>query len=183
MKKLCAIFLIVLSAAVVNAQVDQDKKLHFLAGGLASSYGYTYTYDKTKNKTKATFAGIGLAMLAGAIKETIDSRQHNNKFDLDEYFNRFEIALQNNPQPIYKLCAPFNSALSHNNFDPKYDKDEGNQRVKNLAHRIHILIQDKIINMFKDWFRKKYVGDEIQVIKIDKELYFHTSRTRTGYRV
>ena len=84
MKKLCAIFLIVLSAAVVNAQVDQDKKLHFLAGGLASSYGYTYTYDKTKNKTKATFAGIGLAMLAGAIKETIDSRQHNNKFDLED---------------------------------------------------------------------------------------------------
>ena len=107
----------------------------------------------------------------------------NRKFDLDEYFNRFEITLQNNPQPIYKLCAPFNSALSHNNFDPKYDKDEGNQRVKNLEHRIHILIQDKIINMFKDWFRKKYVGDEIQVIKIDKELYFHTSRTRTGYRV
>lgn len=107
----------------------------------------------------------------------------SRRFDLNDYFNRFEITLQNNPQPIYKLCAPFNSALSHNNFDPKYDKDEGNQRVKNLEHRIHILIQDKIINMFKDWFRKKYVGDEIQVIKIDKELYFHTSRTRTGYRV
>ena len=107
----------------------------------------------------------------------------NRKFDLDEYFNRFEITLQNNPQPIYKLCSPFNSALSHNNFDYETDADESNQRVKNLEHRIHILIQDKIENMFKDWFRKKYVGDEIQVIKIDKELYFHTSRTRTGFKV
>ncbi len=81
MKKLCAIFLIVLSVSVANAQIEQDKQLHFLAGGLASSYGYTYIYDKTKNKTKATFAGIGLAILAGTIKETIDSRQPRNKFD------------------------------------------------------------------------------------------------------
>lgn len=107
----------------------------------------------------------------------------NRKFDLDEYFNRFEITLQNNPQPIYKLCSPFNHSLSHNNFNADTDTDEMNQRVKNLEHRIHILIQDKIENMFKDWFRKKYVGDEIQVIKIDKELYFHTSRTRTGFKV
>ncbi len=81
MKKLCVIFLTVLSVSVANAQIEQDKQLHFLAGGLAGSYGYTYIYDKTKNKTKATFAGIGLAILAGTIKETIDSRQPRNKFD------------------------------------------------------------------------------------------------------
>ena len=84
MKKLCVIFLTVLSVSVANAQIEQDKQLHFLAGGLASSYGYTYIYDKTKNKTKATFAGIGLAILAGTIKETIDSRQYNNKFDMED---------------------------------------------------------------------------------------------------
>jgi uncharacterized protein YfiM (DUF2279 family) len=83
-KKLCVIFLIALSVSVANAQIEQDKQLHFLAGGLASSYGYTYIYDKTKNKTKATIAGIGLAMLAGTIKETIDSRQPRNKFDLED---------------------------------------------------------------------------------------------------
>ena len=73
MKKLCAIFLIVLSVSVANAQIEQDKQLHFLAGGLASSYGYTYVFEKTQDKTKATFAGIGLAILAGTIKETIEA--------------------------------------------------------------------------------------------------------------
>ena len=72
------------TAVTANAQIEQDKQLHFLAGGLASSYGYTYVFDKTKNKTKATFAGIGLAIIAGAIKETVDSRQYNNKFDIED---------------------------------------------------------------------------------------------------
>ena len=71
-------------AVSANAQIEQDKQLHFLAGGLASSYGYTYVFDKTQDKTKATFAGIGLAILAGTIKETIDSRQPRNKFDLED---------------------------------------------------------------------------------------------------
>jgi uncharacterized protein YfiM (DUF2279 family) len=76
--------LIVLSVSVANAQIEQDKQLHFLAGGLASSYGYTYVYDKTQDKKKATLAGIGLAILAGTIKETIDSQQKNDKFDVGD---------------------------------------------------------------------------------------------------
>ena len=82
MKKICV--LIALSVSVASAQIEQDKQLHFLAGGLASSYGYTYVYSKTQDKKKATLAGIGLAILAGTIKETIDSRQHNNKFDMED---------------------------------------------------------------------------------------------------
>ena len=84
MKKLCVIFLIVLSVSVASAQIEQDKQLHFLAGGLASSYGYTYIYGKTQDKKKATLAGIGLAILAGTIKETIDSQQYGNKFDIED---------------------------------------------------------------------------------------------------
>ncbi len=53
-----------------------------MAGSLASGFGYTYVFEKTKDKKKATLAGIGLAILAGTIKETIDSRQKNDKFDL-----------------------------------------------------------------------------------------------------
>ena len=83
MKKILYV-LIVLSVSVANAQIEQDKQLHFLAGGLASSYGYTYVYDKTQDKKKATLAGIGLAILAGTIKETIDSQQKNDKFDVGD---------------------------------------------------------------------------------------------------
>ena len=82
MKKICV--LIALSVSVANAQIEQDKQLHFLAGGLASSYGYTYVYDKTQDKKKATLAGIGLAIIAGTIKETIDSSQPGNKFDVED---------------------------------------------------------------------------------------------------
>ena len=83
MKKiLCA--LIYLFAFVANCQIAEDKKLHFAAGGIASSFGYTYVFEKTQDKTKATFAGIGLAILTGAIKETIDSRKPGNKFDLED---------------------------------------------------------------------------------------------------
>lgn len=110
-----------------------------------------------------------------------------SKFDIETYFNQFEITLVNNPQPIYKLCSPFNHQLSMNNIAEVVLSDEGEyvstERVQNLEHRIHILIQDKIENMFMDWFRKKYIGDEIRIVKVKKEKYFHSSRTRTGFNV
>ena len=82
--KLCVIFLIALSVSVANAQIEQDKQLHFMAGGLSSGFGYTYVFEKTQDKKKATIAGIGLAILVGTIKETVDSQQKNDKFDIGD---------------------------------------------------------------------------------------------------
>lgn len=79
--KLCVIFLIALSVSVANAQIPKDKQLHFAAGTIAGAFGYNYTYKKTNDKLKSTIAGIGLAILAGTIKETIDSQQKKDKFD------------------------------------------------------------------------------------------------------
>ena len=79
--KLCVLIAIHLFAFAANAQIPQDKQLHFAAGTIAGAFGYNYTYAKTQDKTKATLAGIGLAILAGTIKETIDSQQKNDKFD------------------------------------------------------------------------------------------------------
>jgi uncharacterized protein YfiM (DUF2279 family) len=73
-----------LSVSVASAQIAQDKQMHFGAGGLVSGFGYTYVFEKTQDKTKATLAGIGLAILAGTIKETIDSQQRNDKFDMED---------------------------------------------------------------------------------------------------
>jgi len=67
-----------------NSQIAQDKQMHYGAGALASGFGYTYVFEKTQDKTKATLAGIGLAILAGTIKETIDSQQKNDKFDMED---------------------------------------------------------------------------------------------------
>ena len=81
MKKYLVIIL-VLIAIVANGQIEEDKQMHFMAGSLASGFGYTYVFEKTQDKKKATIAGIGLAVLVGTIKETIDSQQKNDKFDL-----------------------------------------------------------------------------------------------------
>jgi uncharacterized protein YfiM (DUF2279 family) len=76
--------LITLFTLSASAQIEQDKQMHFMAGSLASGFGYTYVFEKTEDKKKATLAGIGLAILAGTVKETIDSQQKNDKFDLGD---------------------------------------------------------------------------------------------------
>jgi uncharacterized protein YfiM (DUF2279 family) len=70
-------------AVTANAQLlkEKDKQLHFIAGSFASSVGYTYVWKKTKDKKKAVLAGIGTSILAGTIKELIDSSEKNNYFD------------------------------------------------------------------------------------------------------
>ena len=78
---LCVLF--VLFAFVSNAQLlsEKDKQLHFVAGSLASAAGYTYVWNKTKDKKLSLMAGIGTSILAGSIKEILDSTQPGNKFD------------------------------------------------------------------------------------------------------
>ena len=78
--KICVLFVMGI-VGFANAQIPKDKKLHFAAGALASTTGYTYVWQKTKDKKKAMLAGIGTAILAGTIKELVDSSQPNNSFD------------------------------------------------------------------------------------------------------
>ena len=79
MKKLAVVLFFTLR--ITNAQIQEDKKLHFAAGAIASGIGYEYVYSKTKDKNKAFVAGILTSVLAGTAKETYDSFQPNNKFD------------------------------------------------------------------------------------------------------
>ena len=78
--KLCVLFVMGI-VGFANAQLPKDKKLHFAAGTIAGSAGYTYVWQKTKNNKKAVLAGIGTALLAGTVKEIIDSTEKNNLFD------------------------------------------------------------------------------------------------------
>ena len=78
--KICVLFVMGI-VGFANAQIPEDKKLHFAAGTLAGTTGYSYVWQKTKDKKKAMLAGIGTAILAGTIKELVDSSQPNNKFD------------------------------------------------------------------------------------------------------
>lgn len=49
--KICVLFVMGI-VGFANAQIPEDKKLHFAAGALASTTGYTYVWQKTKDKKK-----------------------------------------------------------------------------------------------------------------------------------
>lgn len=78
--KICVLFVMGI-VGFANAQIPEDKKLHFAAGTLAGATGYSYVWQKTKDKKKAMLAGISTAILAGTIKELVDSSQTGNRFD------------------------------------------------------------------------------------------------------
>lgn len=79
MKKLAVVLFFTLS--ITNAQIQEDKKLHFAAGAIASTVGYEYVYSKTKDKKQALAAGILTSLVAGVGKEVYDSFQPKNRFD------------------------------------------------------------------------------------------------------
>jgi uncharacterized protein YfiM (DUF2279 family) len=84
LKKLAVVLFFTLS--ITNAQdIPKDKQLHFAAGMLSSSVGYDYVYSKTKDRKKAFAAGILTSVLAGVAKETYDSTQPGNKFDIKDF--------------------------------------------------------------------------------------------------
>ena len=79
MKKLAVVLFFTLS--ITNAQIQDDKKLHFAAGAIASSVGYEYVYSKTGDKNQALAAGILTSIIMGVGKEVYDSFQPKNRFD------------------------------------------------------------------------------------------------------
>ena len=97
----------------------------------------------------------------------------------DELFNQFEILVMNNAQPTYKLCAFLNPQLhlQPTNIDFN-DKDE-QTRGKSLSSHIHKLVLDKFKNLFLDWYRKKYLGDNtIEIHIFDNQECFVSDKVR-----
>lgn len=60
---------------------EKDKQIHFTAGVITSALTYDYVYRKTNNNKKALAYSIASAVLVGTLKEFIDSREKNNRFD------------------------------------------------------------------------------------------------------
>jgi|TARA_R100001163_G_C5053148_1_gene189724 uncharacterized protein YfiM (DUF2279 family) len=70
--KLCVLF-VMGTVAFANAQIPEDKKLHFAAGNIAGAVGYTWSYKKHQDKKRAIVAGICTAFAAGVMKEMFDA--------------------------------------------------------------------------------------------------------------
>jgi len=79
MKKL--VLLLFLTTNTINSQIAQDKKLHYAAGIISGAVGYDFVYKKTNNKKLAFAGSVFTSMLAGVVKETLDSKEPGNYFD------------------------------------------------------------------------------------------------------
>ena len=82
MKRIITSLLLLLSLNS-NAQLLTvgDKKMHYAAGYMFGGIAYGYVMEETDDKLKAFAASLGTALLAGTIKELIDSSKSDNKFD------------------------------------------------------------------------------------------------------
>ena len=56
-----------------NAQIPEDKKLHFAAGNIAGAAGYVWSYSKHQDKKRAIITGVCTAFAAGVMKEMYDA--------------------------------------------------------------------------------------------------------------
>ncbi len=82
MKQLITIlFTILLFNANAQLLTESDKKEHYGAGFMFGGIAYGYVMGETDDKLKAFAASVGTALLAGTVKELIDSSKSNNKFD------------------------------------------------------------------------------------------------------
>ena len=72
--KICVLFVMGI-VGFANAQIPENKKLHFAAGNIAGAAGYFYSYNKHQNKKRAMVAGICTAFAAGVMKEMFDASQ------------------------------------------------------------------------------------------------------------
>ena len=66
---------------ILQGQIQDDKKKHFIAGSTISGLTYVLAKKKLGDPNKALLCSIGAGILAGVAKETLDSRQPGNKFD------------------------------------------------------------------------------------------------------
>jgi len=98
------------------------------------------------------------------------------RIDIDTHFTRFEIVLQNNPQPTYKLGSIFNPQLA------QMTMGDYQQQEKSKEGRLHPIVLEYLENRFKDWFAKKYstLGDDLKIDSYFSEnvLHFLSSKKR-----
>lgn len=75
------ITLLLLSTFSYGQKIEKDKKMHFGAGALISTFTYTAVGLATKNKTKAFVYSVGVGTAFGLAKEVYDSRKGGTGFN------------------------------------------------------------------------------------------------------
>lgn len=72
MKTLFSLCIVMSMFSKINAQIHQDKVLHFYAGAIISGSTTELVYKLTENKYKAVLIGISSGIAVGATKEIYD---------------------------------------------------------------------------------------------------------------
>ena len=147
---------------LTQAQVDD------MLDNCLNNYTYQLNSDEIHYSSNKEYAKKVSRWLTKKFKEF--------RVDIDSHFTRFEIVLQNNPQPTYKLGSIFNPQLAMLTLGD-YRKQE-----KSKEGRLHPIVLEYLENRFKDWFVKKYatLGDDLRIESFiaDKVLHFFSTKKR-----
>ena len=85
MRTLLVAFAFCICFSQIQAQIEKDKALHFLGGGLFGLAGAGIAKEISKGDRWWTFAGaVGGSALVGLGKEAIDSGQSGNSWDNED---------------------------------------------------------------------------------------------------
>ena len=84
MKKTIILLMFPISMVGQTFKIQEDKQLHFIAGGVAAVTGYAITHAITKDTKKSIIYSTAFSLLVGIAKEVYDSGQPNNKFDIND---------------------------------------------------------------------------------------------------
>jgi hypothetical protein len=147
---------------LTQAQVDD------MLDSCLKNYTYELNQDEIHYSSNKEYAK--------KVSRWLDKKFKEFRVDIDSHFTRFEIVLQNNPQPTYKLGSIFNPQLAQMTLGD-YKKQE-----KSKEGRLHPIVLEYLENRFKDWFAKKYatLGDDLKIESIYQESlpHFFSSKKR-----
>ncbi|MEM9648231.1 MAG: hypothetical protein AAF969_07105 [Bacteroidota bacterium] len=85
MRTLIPTLVLLLFVSQINAQIERDKALHFLGGGLFGLAGAGIAKQASDGNRVWTFVGaVAGSALMGVAKEAIDAGQEGNQWDNDD---------------------------------------------------------------------------------------------------
>lgn len=85
MKTLISIGIVLSLFSKVDAQIQQDKALHFCAGAVISASTAEVMYKLTRKKNQAILIGVGAGVLAGTTKEIYDKTSGKGYCDARDF--------------------------------------------------------------------------------------------------
>ena len=75
------VIIVFLISTQSHSQIPEDKKKHFIGGAIVGGLTNLAVYGFTENTKAAFWSGIGMAVVAGVVKESMDTKEGRSGWD------------------------------------------------------------------------------------------------------